>query len=108
MTRKSVIVRERANQDVDDALTHYLTEASEKAALGFLDELERAYAHIARFAETGSNRYAHELNLPGLRAWHMGSHPYAIFYMSKRDHIDVWRVLHTRRDIPSWLSETDN
>lgn len=106
MTRIPVIARARAVQDVDDALTYHLTEATEKVAMGFLDELEQAYAHLSSFAETGSNRYAYELNLPGLRAWPMGSYPYVIFYMLARDHIDVWRVLHAKRDIPSWLSET--
>ena len=100
MTHKPVIARERAAADVDDALTYYLTEASEQVAMGFLDELEQAYAHISRFAETGSNRYAYELNLPGLRAWPMNSYPYVIFYMPSRDHIEVWRILHAKRDIP--------
>jgi toxin ParE1/3/4 len=79
--------------------------------MGFLDELERAYANLLRFAETGSNRYAYELNLPGLRAWPMGSYPYVIFYMLAMlapDHVDIWRVLHAERDIPSWLSETNS
>jgi len=106
VTRIPVIARARAVQDVDDALAYYLIEATEKVAMGFLDELEQAYAHRSSFAETGSNRYAYELNLPGLRAWPMGSYPYVIFYMLTRDHIDVWRVLHAKRDIPSWLSET--
>lgn len=106
MTRKPVIARALAAQDVEDALTYYLTEASETIALGFLDVLEQAYAHISRFPETGSSRYAHELNLPGLCSWSMGSYPYVIFYMPTADHIDVWRVLHAKRDIPSWLSGT--
>ena len=26
-----------------------------------------------------------------------------IFYVEHPDHIDVWRVLHGKRDIPDWL-----
>ncbi|CAM5550453.1 type II toxin-antitoxin system RelE/ParE family toxin [Eoetvoesiella caeni] len=105
MTHKPVIARARAIQDVQDALTYYLAEASEKVAMGFLDELEQAYAHLSRFPETGSSRYAYELNLPGLCAWPISSYPYVVFYMLAADHIDVWRVLHAKRDIPSWLSD---
>mgnify|MGYP003582864869 FL=1 len=106
MTHKPVIARARATQDVEDALTYYLTEASERVAMGFVDELEQAYAHLSRFPETGSSRYAYELNLPGLYAWPISSYPYVIFYMLAADHIDVWRVLHAKRDIPSWLADT--
>lgn len=98
-----------AVQDVDEALTYYyLPEASDRVAMGVLDELERAYAHLSRFAETGSNRCAFELNLPGLRAWPMGSYQYVIFYMLATDHVDIWRVLNAKRDIPSWLSGTNS
>jgi toxin ParE1/3/4 len=64
---KPVIPREQARRDVDEALTFYLNEGSASAALGMIDALEKAYAHIARHPATGSPRYAHELNLPHLR-----------------------------------------
>jgi len=28
-----------------------------------------------------------------------------IFYVERSDHIDVWRVLHGKRDVPQWMSE---
>lgn len=107
MKAKPVIPRELANRDVDDAVDHYLDEASEKVARGFIDALEDAYAHIGRHPSTGSPRYAHELNLPGLRSWPLSRHPYLVFYSERPDHIDVWRVLHGRRDIPAWLLDED-
>lgn len=54
MTRKPVIARARAVQNVDDALTYYLAEATEKVAMGFLDALEQTYAHLSGFAETSN------------------------------------------------------
>ena len=54
---------------------------------------------------TGSPRYAHELNLPGLRSWPCKRYPYLVFYVELADSIDVWRVLHTRRDTPRWLHD---
>ena len=57
----------------------------------------------ARHPATGSARYALELNLPGLRSWPLKHYPYLVFYVERADHIDVWRVLHSQRDIPAWL-----
>ncbi len=102
---KPVVPREQARQDVEDVVAHYLAEDAETAALGFIDALERAYAHIGRHAATGSPRYAHELNLPGLRSWPLTRYPYLVFYVERADHIDVWRVLHGQRDIPAWMEE---
>ena len=43
---------------------------------------------------------AHELNLPGLRAWPLTRYPCLVFEVERSDHVDVWRVLHGQRDIP--------
>jgi toxin ParE1/3/4 len=100
---KPIVPRELANQDVEETLEHYLSENAEQAALGFIDALEQAYAHIGRHPATGSSRYAHALNLPGLRSWPLTRYPHLVFYIELEDHIDVWRVLHGQRDIPAWL-----
>lgn len=107
MKRKPIVPREQANRDVDEAVGYYLTEANEAVALGFIDALEKAYGHIARHPATGSPRYAHELDLPGLRAWPLSRYHYLVFYVERSDHIDVWRVLHGQRDIPAWMQESD-
>ena len=104
MKAKPVIPREQANRDVDEAIAYYLGEQAEQAALGFVDALQQAYQHISRHPATGSPRYAHALNLPGLRSWSLTRYPHLVFYMERDDHIDVWRVLHGQRDIPAWLS----
>lgn len=107
MKTKPIIPREQASRDVDEAVTFYLREAGEAVAMGFVDVLEKAYGHIARYPATGSPRYAHELNLPGLRAWPLTRYPQLVFYVELPDHIDVWRVLHGQRDIPAWMQELD-
>lgn len=105
MKAKPVIPREAAHRDADEAVEHYLAEGSEQAALGFIDALEQAYGHIGRHPATGSPRYPHELDLPGLRVWPLKRYPYLVFYVEREDHIDVWRVLHGQRDIPAWMHE---
>ena len=102
---KVVVPRELANRDVENAIDHYLVEATAKIALGFVDALEKAYAHIARHSASGSPRYAHQLGLADLRFWTLGHYPYLVFYVEREEHIDVWRVLHQQRDIPAWMQE---
>ncbi len=108
MKAKAVVPREQARRDVEGAVAYYLTEDAESAALSFIDALETTYRHIGRHPAAGSPRYAHELNLPGLRSWPLTRHPYLVFYMERPDHIDVWRVLHGQRDIPAWMQEAEN
>ena len=103
MKSKPIIPRELANRDVDEAIQHYLSEDAKQAALGFIEALEQAFVHIGRHPATGSPRYAHELDLPGLRSWPLTRYPHLVFYIERSDHIDVWRVLHGQRDIPAWL-----
>ena len=108
MKPKRVIPRELAVKDVEGAVDYYLEEADDQVALGFIESLQKAFDHIARHPRTGSPRYAHELNLPGLRMWPLKRYPYWVFYVELDGHIDVWRVLNRQRDIPTWLSEEES
>jgi toxin ParE1/3/4 len=103
---KPVVPRTLALQDAEAALDYYVSEDAMQAAAGFIDDLERAYTHIARHPATGSPRYAHELGLPGLRCWPLKRYPHLVFYLEREDHIDVWRVLHGMRDIAQWLRDS--
>jgi toxin ParE1/3/4 len=105
MTAKPVIPREAACRDVEAAVDFYAAEADEAVALRFVDALEAAYRAISRHPATGSSRYGHELDLPGLRSRLLKGYPYLIFYIERDSHVDVWRVLHAHRDIPVWLKE---
>ena len=105
MKSKPVRPRQLAIEDVEAAVDWYLTEAGAQAAAGFVDELEAAFAHIGRHPGSGSPRYAHELDIAGLRSWPMTRYPYLLFYFEQAQHIEVWRVLHGNRDLPAWLSK---
>ena len=106
MSGKRIVLRERANRDAEEAVDHYLLEAGERAALAFIDALERACDHVARHPATGSTRHAHELDLPGLKSWPLRGYPYLVFYVERDDRVDVWRLLHAQRDIPVWLRDS--
>ena len=107
MTNKPVILRVLAEQDIEQASLHYLTEGGEALALNFIEEAEQAFRRIGRNPAMGSPRYAYELGLEGVRAWPLRRFPYLIFYIEKPDALDVWRVLHGQRDIPSWMQSSE-
>lgn len=108
MTVKPVVPRARAREDVDAALDHYLREAGPDIALAFIDALEGAYGFIGGSPAAGSPRWAHDLNLPGLRSLRLKGFPWIVFYIDLEQHVDVWRVLHAKRDIPRWMSDGED
>ncbi len=107
MTAKPVVLRERAEADIDETAAHYLAEGGADLVLRFIDALETAMDHIGRHPATGSPPYAAELDLRGLRFWRLKRFPYLIFYVERESDVDVWRLLHGQRDIPAWLGEGD-
>lgn len=107
MTQKRVVPRALAHQDVEQAVDHYAREAGVEIALRFIASLEAAYQSIAEHPRIGSPRYAHELDLPDMRHRSLTRFPWLIFYVERADHVDVWRVLDARRDIPTWLADPE-
>ena len=105
MTPESVVLRAAARRDIEEAIAHYRKEAGPHVALSLIDALQEASRHISDNPLSGSPRYGHEVNLSGLRTWPLKGFPYLVFYMTGQGRIDVWRVLHSRRDIPDWLGE---
>lgn len=103
MSPRPVRLRAAARDDVNAAVAHYLAEAGRSVAIDFVDALERALRLIGEQPGVGSPRYAHELDLPGLRVWPLRRFPYLVFYVERAEEIDVWRVLHAHRDVPAWL-----
>jgi toxin ParE1/3/4 len=97
-------LRAAAERDVEDALVYYRDEAGPQIALDFLDALEAAVTHLCQYPLSGSLRFAFELEIPDLRSWTLQRFPYLVFYVPDDDRIDIWRVLHDRRDIPTFLT----
>jgi toxin ParE1/3/4 len=104
---KVVVQRDRAVKDIDAAIASYLAEQADEAALALVDGIEDAFPLIGRHPGIGTPRYADELDIPGLRGWSLPRFPYVIFYLERDDHVDVWRVLHAKRDIPELKQQPD-
>lgn len=108
MTAKPVIPRARARADVEQAVEYYASEAGADVAFRFIDALQQAYTFIAQMPAAGSARWSYELNLPGLRTIGLKGFPWLVFYLELESHVDIWRVLHAKRDMPAWLTGVDN
>jgi toxin ParE1/3/4 len=104
---KPVRLRARAADDIDAALHELITEANGAVADAFVSAVERALGHLGRHPGSGSLRFAYELDIPDLRAWPISRFPYLVFYVERQAEIDVWRILHTRRDLPGTLAADD-
>ncbi len=94
-----VIPRERAHQDVEEILSYYDSQAGEIISTDFVRELSLAQMHVSKFPKTGSTRLCEKASLPGIRVWSLKKYPHQIFYRIEAGRLDVWRILHSRRDI---------
>jgi toxin ParE1/3/4 len=105
VSERQAWLRSRAAEDIDEAIAYLLGEAGNAVALAFVEVLENGINHIKRSPHGGSLRFAYELGIPELRAWGLRRFPYVIFYVPMGDGIEIWRVLHTRRDIPGTFAD---
>lgn len=103
MTRRRVGTTRRADEDIDNALAHYLEDAAD-AALRFVDALTKARELLAEHPSIGSPRFAIETGISELRGLSLQSFPYVAFYTDDPDGVRIHRFLHTSRDIPVELS----
>lgn len=107
MAKKPVRLRALAAADLEDAASYYREHAGEQTALGFVDEVQAAFELISSGPGIGSLRCSYDLDIPGLRAFPVQRFDHAVFYVEADDLVDVWRILHTRRDIPEELEPPD-
>ncbi|MGB3411214.1 MAG: type II toxin-antitoxin system RelE/ParE family toxin [Microthrixaceae bacterium] len=103
-----VTIRELAAADIDAAVAYYRSEATTAVAYDFVKSLEAAVGHLQKHPLTGSLRFAFELGIPNLRSWPLAKFPYLIFYVPAGSQTDIWRVLHAKRDIPTFLAPNPN
>ncbi len=95
--------RRLAQQDIEQATEYYETHGGEAIALDFLDDLEATLETLCQFPGAGSLKYGERLKVEGLRSQPLRHFPYVVLYVPRVDRLEVWRVLHGRRDIPARL-----
>ena len=89
MTPAPVRLSPAAARDVRAIARRYRADAGEALALDFADALAAALRHIAEHPASGSPRMAHDLDLPGLRAWPLHRFPHIVFHRERPAIIDV-------------------
>jgi toxin ParE1/3/4 len=104
VTVKPLVLRERARRDIEAAVDFYAGEAGAPTAERFVASLQATLSSIQARPALGSPSLGYELGLPGLRSRPLRRFPYLVFYVETEAAVDVWRVLHTRRDIPAGLT----
>ena len=104
MNRKPLVILPLAERDVEAAADYYSLEAGEDTAFAFVAALSASLARITDRPKTGSPRYALDVNIADLRHVTLRRFPYLVFYVERQDRIEIWRMLHAKRDIPAWLS----
>jgi toxin ParE1/3/4 len=102
---RPVRLRELAAVDIEQAVDYYLAEAKTDVAVRFVDAVERAVGQISRSPQSGSLRFSYELEIPDLRVRPLARFPYLVFHVVGDEVVDVWRILYTRRDIPTAIGD---
>ena len=92
-----------AESDVETILSHYAEAGGSALEIRFIADLDVAAALLGEHPALGSLRWSGDVGIPGLRHWMLEHFPYLVVYVARTDVIDVLRVLHARRDIPSAL-----
>ena len=95
----------QALSDASDILDHDLQDVGPTIASRFLAALERAICQIREEPGIASPRLAQVLQNPLLRIRPIKGFPYLIFYLNRAEGVEIWRILHTARDIPAFLRE---
>ena len=99
MTIRTIVPHRHAIEDVYDAICYHREQAGTGVAENFAIEIDEAYARLKQHPNIGSPRLAIDLDIEGLKSWALKRFPHQIFYEIQDDRVELWRILHPRRDI---------
>jgi len=99
VTARTIAPHRHAIADVHDIICYYREQAGTTVAEHFAIEIDEAYARLKQHPNIGSPRLALDLDIEGVKSWALKRFPHRIFYEVKDDHVELWRILHPRRDI---------
>jgi toxin ParE1/3/4 len=102
----SVIVRDRATQDLRRLANYILANGNREVAERFLESAEYTFNQLALTPNMG--RFLMLLDLQTIRQWRIKNFKdYLIFYRVDSDQVDVLRVLHGAIDLEEILPFLD-
>jgi len=98
-----LLIRPKAIEDIT-AHAFFIAEDSSAEAERFMTDVEASFRLLAETPGIGSPRAFPSPHLEGLRIWPIRNHAkHLIFYIPRRDDVDIIRVLHSARDLLTLL-----
>ena len=99
-----MILRPRADSDIDHQFEYLAIEAGVATARRFVGNLQKTLAALRQQPDLGSPRSFGDPRLEGIRVWPVrGFRRYLVFYIPTNDAIEVVRLLHGARDVAGLL-----
>ena len=96
-----IIRREKAKADVTE-LADYIAIDNLDAAERFIEAAESAFRFLSETPGAGATREYFTRELSGLRMWPIrGFEKHLVFYRETPEGLEIVRVIHGARDIPS-------
>ena len=105
MSNKLLALHNRAELDVEVALSYYRSLMTPLVSDKFLAALEKSFNFLIRFPKAGSVRLGEQIGRSDIRSWPLNKYPYLVVYKELPDQVDVFRVLHQRRDLVKWMKD---
>ena len=95
-----------ADQDIEQCFLYLRDESSLDRAVQFIENLQKSFDLIQLMPFIGSPRNVSRSRTRGLRKWPVkGFKDVLIFYKVTKEHIEVARILHAKRDIQTILDQ---
>ena len=108
--RGNVARREGARKDLVAIYRHHAREAGVRTADRFLASAEATFLRLAAMPGLGKQFDLEDIPIDELRFLPLGSRfkKYLVFYRPVEGRVEIVRILHGARDIPSTLAEEFN
>lgn len=103
MIEKKFVPHRLAIQDEEEIIRYYERTSTEQITLSFINALDEAFTQLSRYPQMGSPRPEYELDLQGIRSWTLRKFPHQIYYEIQRNHIELWRIIHPKRNLTQMI-----
>jgi toxin ParE1/3/4 len=109
MSKRGIFFHQKALEDIEE-ITCFIAEDSPQAAQTFREILEHTCELLAEIPDMGTARNFTNPLLTDVRLWPLKRFDkYLLFYRAQRNTLEIIRVLHGARDLPSLFAEqSDN
>jgi len=102
---RRLVVRPEAEADIDAAAAFYASEENVELGLAFYEAVDQTFEALVGQPHLGSVQQWVASRLRGCRRWAVAKpfDVHQVFYLVSESTIEVVRVLHGARDLPSLL-----